>query len=57
MIDVVKEPNIRLVKVLLEGHSVAIGDLEFAFVSILAQKSAHDALLSVLCHSVVVVHD
>ncbi len=57
MIDVVKEPNIRLVKVLLEGHSVAIGDLEFAFVSILSQEGTHDTLLSVLGHSVVVVYD
>ncbi len=57
MIDVVEEPNIRLVKVFLEGHSVAIGDLEFAFVSILSQEGTHDTLLSVLGHSVVVVHD
>lgn len=57
MVDVVEEPNIRLVEVLLERHSVAIGHLELALVSILSKEGSNDTLFGVFGHSVVVVDD
>ena len=57
MVDVVEEPNIRLVEVFLERHSVAIGHLELALVSILSKEGSNDTLFGVFGHSVVVVDD
>lgn len=55
VVDVVKEPDVGLVQIFLEGHSEAIGDLESSLVTVLSKKSSNDTLPGVLRHSVVVI--
>lgn len=57
VINVIEEPDVWLIEVLLERHSVAISHLKLAFVTILSQKHTDNSLSRVLSHTVVVVNN
>ena len=57
VINMVKEPDIRLLQVLFERHGVAISHLELSFVTILTTQGANYAFASIFCHSVVMIDD
>ena len=57
VVNVVEEPDIGLLQVLLEGHGVAICHLELSFVTILTTQGAYNSLASIFGHSVVMIDD
>ena len=57
MVNVVEEPDIRLLQVLFKRYSVAISHLELSFVTILAQQGAYNAFASIFGDSVVMIDD
>jgi len=57
VVNVVKEPDIGLIEILIEWDSVAICDIKNALVSIFSKKNSNNTLFGVLSYSIVVINN
>ena len=57
MVDVIKEPDIRLLQILLERNCIAICDFKHAFVAIFTQQNSNNTFFCTLSYSIIVINN